>query len=130
MKCRDFEILLGPYLDDELDVAHALGVERHIEECANCAAALDAQRELRRAIREHASYYSAPADLRRRVAPRPRLAPWIALAAACLVGCLILWRVVPAGGGVSCGPQPQSASAPSAARPSARRCSFIVSILP
>jgi len=49
MSCeRTVEV--AAYLDGELDLTSALALERHLEECAECAGALETQRALRDAI--------------------------------------------------------------------------------
>ena len=64
MACEEFGALLHASLDGELDVEHALRVERHLAECAACAAELDRLQALRAAIRRHASYHRLPAASR------------------------------------------------------------------
>jgi anti-sigma factor RsiW len=61
MSCPYTEQEVAAYLDGELDLASALAFERHLEEHADCARSLAAQRALREAI--------ASADLRFRPAP-------------------------------------------------------------
>jgi anti-sigma factor RsiW len=61
MSCPYTEQDVAAYLDGELDLTSALAFERHLEEHADCARALAAQRALREAI--------AAADLRFRPAP-------------------------------------------------------------
>ncbi|HEY4565269.1 MAG TPA: zf-HC2 domain-containing protein, partial [Thermoanaerobaculia bacterium] len=61
MSCPYTEQDVAAYLDGELDLTSALAFERHLEEHADCARALAAQRALREAI--------ASADLRFRPAP-------------------------------------------------------------
>jgi anti-sigma factor RsiW len=81
MTCND----LHPYFDDELDVAHAAEFELHLSQCAECAAALQRMRAVRRAVRQHAPYYRKPVT-------RRRTPVWIgvAAAAACVVAALVL----------------------------------------
>lgn len=104
MNCREMEARLTAYVDDELDLVHNLEVERHLSECGTCAAAWERQRAVKRAVAEHAPYYAAPAELRRRVGfdSRERSKPsswqsgrWLALAAACLAAMAVIWRVAP-----------------------------------
>ena len=52
------------YLDDELQEPERLAVETHIKSCAECRAALDAERELIAAIRNARPPYEAPPSLR------------------------------------------------------------------
>lgn len=96
--------LLTAYVDDELDLVHNLEVEQHLSECGACASALERQRAVTRAVAEHAPYYAAPAELRRRVGfdsreqSKPsswRFGRWLALAAAGLAAMAVIWRVAP-----------------------------------
>ena len=102
MNCEQAGELLGAYFDDELDLVNSLAIEKHLHECADCAAALDRQRELRSAIRTQAPYYKAPPELRSRLralrGERRRFAlPQFALAvAALLVIAVVVWRIAPA----------------------------------
>jgi len=102
------DALLTAYVDDELDLVHNLEVERHLKECGACASAVERQQAMKRAVAQHAPYYSAPAELRRRLGfdsrerSRPSLfrswahwAPRLALAAACLAAVVVMWRVAP-----------------------------------
>jgi anti-sigma factor RsiW len=105
MTCREVEGLLGAYADGELDLVRSLDTEAHVRECAVCSASLERLEALHVAVSSQAPYYSAPPELRRkltsRMAPKERWtgvrSPWWALAAACLVGALVFWRVAPAG---------------------------------
>lgn len=55
------------YLDDELQEGERLAVEAHIKGCADCRAALDAERELISAIRKARPVYKTPASLQAKV---------------------------------------------------------------
>jgi anti-sigma factor RsiW len=55
------------YLDDELQEGERLAVEAHIKGCADCHAALDAERELISAIRRARPVYRTPASLQAKV---------------------------------------------------------------
>ena len=52
MNCDDSRIYLPAYLDDELDVAESLRVQKHLAECADCQRAQDEQLALRSALRD------------------------------------------------------------------------------
>ena len=52
MNCDDSRIYLPAYLDDELDVAESLRVQRHLAECGDCRRAQDQQLVLRAALRD------------------------------------------------------------------------------
>ena len=53
MSCQETETLIHGYLDNELDLAHSLEVERHLGECETCGRAWQEQLTLRQAIRTH-----------------------------------------------------------------------------
>jgi len=109
VNCRDAERLLGGYLDEELDLAGSLEVEKHARECTVCAASLRRQEAAREAVAAHAPYYSAPAELRLRIEKRAaahfgvrrrrsRPGRWLALAAACAAAAVLIWRAAPGPG--------------------------------
>ena len=54
---------LSALLDEELDAAEAAAVERHVEHCADCSAALRRLREQKALLRAAAPYYPAPEGL-------------------------------------------------------------------
>ena len=66
MNCEEALQLLPVYGDGELDLPRALALERHVEGCAACAAALRAQRALSQAVRG-VPYHRAPDALRARL---------------------------------------------------------------
>lgn len=69
MNCEEARALLPAYGDGELDLPRALEMERHVEGCADCAAALRVQRGLSQAVRQ-VSYHRAPDALRARLRAR------------------------------------------------------------
>jgi anti-sigma factor RsiW len=103
VNCREIEPLLPAYVDEELDLVHSLEVERHLGECADCAAAVQRQRAVKRSVAEHAPYYPAPAELRRLVKrstehsgpPLWRSGRWLVLAAASVLAVAVIWRLEP-----------------------------------
>ena len=92
MNCEELADLLHPFADGELDLVHSLAVERHLQACPACAAAVKDLQALRGALAGPALYHRAPAALRDRVraslrpASRTRTAarpfPWRSLADA------------------------------------------------
>src|SRR5689334_3177592 len=94
MSCQETEILIHGYLDDELDLAQSLEIERHLGECAACTRAWEEQLRLRQALRTMAPYYKAPQSLRRRVEGQRRTG-WLAVAAlaAMVVVSVGIWSV-------------------------------------
>lgn len=63
MSCESFLPILRDYVDRELDAADAEGVKRHIAECPSCAARVQAEIELKQAVRSRARVGPAPAGL-------------------------------------------------------------------
>jgi len=109
MTCTEACELLPVYGDGELDLPRAVALEKHLESCASCKAALSAQRAFSKAVRS-APYHRAPDSLRARLRqqlpsvaePSPTrvqtrrrsLAPWAgALAAsfALAIGFNVFW---------------------------------------
>lgn len=87
MTCADLEQRLGAYLDQELDTADRLAVERHLRECQRCESLHAQQRALGTALREQLPTFSAPDLLRARIVGALRAAhapPEAARAAAAL----------------------------------------------
>ncbi|MBI4662457.1 MAG: zf-HC2 domain-containing protein [Verrucomicrobia bacterium] len=46
MRCHEARNLIGPYLDSELDAKTSFEIEQHLETCADCARAFEAERAL------------------------------------------------------------------------------------
>ena len=105
MNCRDAEPLLHARLDDELDVAGTIDVDRHLSECRACAAQYAALLNLKEEIAAAQPAYPLPPKLERKLASRftsqgTRLArlwsrPWqsaaaLAGAAVCIAALVII----------------------------------------
>src|SRR4051794_4685061 len=94
---------LHAYADGELDLVHALEVEKHLQTCPACARACDRIRELSAALRAGLPRPTLPEDLRTRVRSAlrqlavrvPLLArramAWTSVAAALVLLALGLW---------------------------------------
>jgi anti-sigma factor RsiW len=67
MNCDDSRVYLAAYLDDELDVAESLRVQKHLDECRDCRRAQDQQLVLRAALRDSDLYASPSTDFARRI---------------------------------------------------------------
>jgi anti-sigma factor RsiW len=61
------EGLIHGYLDGELGLTRSIAIEEHIEGCSSCRQTYQQQQALKTAVRSNASYYNAPAGLRKRV---------------------------------------------------------------
>ena len=110
MNCAEINLVLHAYVDGELDAMRSLEVQKHIKECAACAARVASLRSLHQSLAEGELAYRAPASLHHRVrqiAPaagarkesRPGYGQWFwkvfALGAAAAVIALVVMR--PAG---------------------------------
>ena len=67
MNCDDSLIYLPAYLDDELDVAESLRVQKHLTECGDCRRAQDEQLALRSALRDSDLYALPSVDFSKRI---------------------------------------------------------------
>lgn len=130
MDCTEARDLLDAYADNELGLADAARLNRHLHGCAACRAELAALQALSRTLRAEVPYFPAPAALRQRVlaalpaaaAPaatpspaRRRVAGWgvqawasigtSVVAAGILVLATALWLQRPAATGNTLAPQ-------------------------
>jgi anti-sigma factor RsiW len=67
MNCDDSRTYLSAYLDDELDVAESLGVQKHLAHCAGCRLSQDEQIALRSALRDPALSFEPSAEFVKRI---------------------------------------------------------------
>ncbi len=67
MNCDDSRIYLPAYLDEELDVAESLRVQKHLAECQDCQQAQDEQLVLRSALRDPDLRAYPSADFSKRI---------------------------------------------------------------
>ena len=67
MTCKESLHLIDAYLDGELELATAIRIARHAEECPSCAAQHQRQRALSFVVRRSARYFAAPPQLRERL---------------------------------------------------------------
>ncbi len=92
MNCQETQTLIHGYVDGELDLIKSLEIERHLQECPECAQSHASLQALRAAIRNSDLYAQTPPALVKRVqsslreanrANRPRrVRPWPLLAVA------------------------------------------------
>lgn len=66
MKCDDIRRLLDGYVDGELDLVNHLQIEKHLENCRDCARGLESLSVLRTALTDDSFYFRAPRDLSER----------------------------------------------------------------
>ena len=80
MNCEQASFLIEPCADGELNATEILELEKHFLGCPACAAAVRSARELKKAIKQDALYFTAPTELRQRVKADLRLQvkaePW------------------------------------------------------
>ncbi len=108
MDCEQTHTVLHGYLDSELDAVRAAEFERHLENCAECVAALELQESFRSTIKRAKLYAEVPDGVRRRVLDVIHPVPavpivrdrtswrWLAAAASILLLAYAAWRVLPA----------------------------------
>jgi anti-sigma factor RsiW len=65
--CDDARVLMHAFLDDELDLARALEVERHIEGCTECAQEFEAMAAMRSRLQDDAFRFKAPSELKEKI---------------------------------------------------------------
>jgi anti-sigma factor RsiW len=106
VNCDETRRLLHGYVDGELDLPAALALEEHLRDCAACAQAHAALRDLRAAVQGADLYHPAPPALRDRVRAAirrdgeagraPRKFPWRGLAVAASLAFVLLagWDTV------------------------------------
>jgi anti-sigma factor RsiW len=64
MNCDEVRQLLHAYLDDELDIATTLQIEKHLPDCPKCREALENARVVARAAGQSAVYFPASSAFR------------------------------------------------------------------
>ena len=67
MNCTETQEVIHAYLDGELDPAHNLAVEQHLQECAACARSYRGQQSLRTVMAGRSLYFDAPKGLEKRL---------------------------------------------------------------
>lgn len=66
--CRKVSKLVDAYLDSELEPSQVIEVDRHLQDCADCAEAIALDRAVRAGVRRSVRMTRAPMDLRQRMA--------------------------------------------------------------
>jgi len=110
VNCDDARVLIHPYLDDEIDLATAVELQRHLAGCPACAHEVEVMAALRSRLKDEVFRFEAPAALKERLrgaTPSPsraggylaRRAAWaprlIRIAVPMAVGAMIAVIVVP-----------------------------------
>jgi anti-sigma factor RsiW len=107
MHCEAAQTLVDAYIDGELDPAGKLEIERHLEECAQCASGYAEHGTLKRALGAGELRFKAPAELQQRIrfalraeAKNEKPAPvvprrWFNAAAGLAIAALALLFILP-----------------------------------
>src|SRR6266496_2839271 len=107
MECKNAQILIGGYLDRELDPVRTLEIEDHLHGCAVCSRTYKDHQVLSEGLRTGSVYFKAPADLQKRIqravrqaaktesAPRWLSWSWVRMAAPLAAAALVLFTLVP-----------------------------------
>jgi anti-sigma factor (TIGR02949 family) len=82
MECKDLQELVHRFIDGELPPDTRGEVEAHIAGCIDCQRMVEEEQNWQQAIRRAATYYTAPQEVRRRIAEIARLPTSSAPAAA------------------------------------------------
>jgi uncharacterized protein len=64
VNCQEAGKLLHAYVDGQLELASALGIEDHMRDCPRCQVREAGLRAMRTAVRRHTEFQAAPATLR------------------------------------------------------------------
>ncbi len=67
MDCKRALALLPAHLDQELGLSESSEIDQHLQTCAACHNAFVSQMALRDSVKQHASYFQAPANLESRI---------------------------------------------------------------
>jgi anti-sigma factor RsiW len=114
MDCAQTRRLMHAYIDKELDITSVSTVDEHLQSCAACKRIYDEYSALQSAVRQRASYYTAPAALVHRIRAqiggpaahspaktiKPRrqwfqLGEWLRLGTAVAATAIVTWMVAP-----------------------------------
>ncbi|MGH7872682.1 MAG: anti-sigma factor family protein [Candidatus Binatia bacterium] len=102
MDCREAQPLLSPHLDSELDLLGSIELERHLRTCADCRRHSQQAKAARAAVREQATYFTAPDTLREKIAATLPIAKrktatpiWFNFSAAFALLVIVIWSLYP-----------------------------------
>jgi anti-sigma factor RsiW len=65
--CSEWELMLHGFVDDELDAAHSLQIERHVATCPHCARQLEGLQTLKQRIAQPGVHWRTPDHVRAQV---------------------------------------------------------------
>lgn len=64
MECASVGEWISGYVDNELELARSVEIEKHLRSCADCRRAYEQASAMRSALRQHAAYFAVPDKLR------------------------------------------------------------------
>jgi anti-sigma factor RsiW len=67
MDCEQAKILIDAYIDNELDIANSLEVERHIRACEKCSVVYRNYLVIQSALKDENMYFAPPAGLKKKI---------------------------------------------------------------
>ena len=65
--CSEWELMLHGFVDNELDAAHSLQIERHVATCPHCAQQLESLKTLKQRIAQPGVHWRTPDHVRAQV---------------------------------------------------------------
>ena len=65
--CAEWELMLHGFVDNELDAAHSLQIERHVATCPHCAEQLESLKTLKQRIAQPGVHWRTPDHVRAQV---------------------------------------------------------------
>ena len=65
--CSEWELMLHGFVDNELDAAHSLQIERHVASCPHCAQQLESLQALKQRIAQPGVHWRTPEHVRAQV---------------------------------------------------------------
>jgi len=65
--CAEWELMLHGFVDNELDAAHSLQIERHVATCPHCAQQLESLKTLKQRIAQPGVHWRTPEHVRAQV---------------------------------------------------------------
>ncbi len=75
MNCAEANKLINAYLDLQLDAAHAVKVEQHIDNCTKCMASYHELSNLQAKLKSHMAFYPAPDTLKKQILTKFKTQP-------------------------------------------------------
>ena len=99
MNCAATQNRIHPYMDGELDLIKAIAIEAHLNRCPACKESYQKHNVSRAIVRNHATYYAAPRNLRGCIHTSIQPAPG---GSKCLRRWVPSWRWTPVAAALTC----------------------------